>query len=104
MEITQGGAAVNLGFIVFTQEKAPGEPACPGSGSDPLAPNPPVLHRQGKEDIPKKWQGREEAPAAPRRHLLPLRRPNAKSILHTLKWLIRKGSCSGEVNGEAQPS
>lgn len=57
-----------------------------------------------KGEIPKKPRGREEAAAAPRRHLLPLRRPNAKSILHTPKWLFGKGLCSGEVNGGAQPS
>lgn len=76
-------------------------PAWPGGETDPAAPSavaapvpePPVLchgDTQRKRISQKDDDGAEEAPVAPRRHLLTLRRPNTKSILHTPKWLFRK--------------
>lgn len=99
-------------LIVFVHQKGP---ARPGGDTDPPAPSavaapvpePPALcHRdaQRKRISQKNDEGAEEAPVAPRRHLLAPRRPNTKSILHTPKWLFRKVFRSGEVNGEAQSS
>lgn len=76
-----------------------------GTGRDPRAQavRPTRRHRNHPSSITEMHRGRgslsqkkknnegaEEAPAALHRHLLPLRRPNTKSILHTPKWLFRK--------------